>query len=197
MNWSDELKVIWLLPMRTGARSVGQILLKLGFQSSIKDTFPDHALLFPESMSEYQVICNVRNPYSRIVSLYFLTQNNLRKEFTFQYFVENIFEILKGKNTFGIYVNLIRNKKIPDKIIRFENFIEDIMSLDLIQLKYHDLEKTINDHIIFNNFLTEHSEVKKKFTSWKEMYNEELAEIVYNSMEEDFINFNYEKNSWK
>lgn len=196
MNWSDELKVIWLLPTRTGTRSTGEILSKLRFKSNMK-IFPDHGLLFPDSMIEYQVVCNVRNPYSRIVSLFHLTQNNLEKQFTFEYFVKNMFEILQGKNSFGIHVNLSRNPKVPDKIVRLENFFEDVTSLDFIDSRYSFLEKTIQDHILINNFSNEYLTIKGNFNTWKEVYNEELAEIVYNSMEEDFINFDYEKNSWK
>jgi hypothetical protein len=79
-----------------------------------------------------------------------------------------------------------------------ENFEDDIKSLWFVKENFDLLEQTINDNIEKNRYLTEFEEYGfTKKNSWKEYYNEEIAEIVFLKLKGEFDFFNYDKNSWK
>lgn len=88
--------------------------------------------------------------------------------------------------------------KSPDYLIRTENFSDDIKSLWFIKENENSLNNVIESDVNKNKFEKEfelYGFNKKK--SWKEYYNSELAETVYNKLKIDFDYFNYDKNSWK
>ena len=197
MNWSDELKVVWLLPPKTGTRSVGKVLVELGFKSDLDGRVPNHSLQVPVEKSEYNIICNVRNPYSRVVSLFFLYKQNNKEEISFDFFVKNILGRLGGYYQVSIFEGLRYNSMSVNKFIRFENFVEEIYNLTFIQKNKERLENVLKENILEDKFSHEFEHLSNNSKTWKNFYNEDLSEIVYTLVEEDFINFGYEKNSWK
>ena len=56
MNYSDELKVIWLTPMRTATRSCGEVQRSLNFNVSAH-----HGMTIPSKMKNYYLMFNVNN----------------------------------------------------------------------------------------------------------------------------------------
>ena len=203
MNYNDELKVVWITPMRTGTRSSGTIMSKLNFKHDINKVQHDgvvHGIGIPEGKEDYKLIVNIRNPYSRLVSifhLYMFRSKNYDKKFydwiTKQHYIyEDEF--------FNIYIagRLKRLPKEPDFYVRMENFQDDIKSLWFVKDNINLLEQTISDNIDKNRYLSEfESDVFLKKKSWKEYYNEEISEVVYKKMKNEFDFFNYDKNSWK
>lgn len=195
MNWSDKLKVLWYTPARTATRSVGYIMWHHHFQSDGDGRVPNHDRQIPRGKEEYYYIVNVRNPYSRLVSLYYLLNLHHSKDFetTFaDWFHKQTQSYITIKNNSFCISDCIQKK--PDKLIKVENLIEDIQSLFFLNLEDENLQEIIENKIKKNSFLGEFDFPKQ---NWKNFYNEELADQVYSMCEKDFINFNYDKNSWK
>jgi len=202
MNYNDDLKVVWITPMRTGTRSSGAIMSKLDFKSENNNIHQKeivHGIGIPEGKEDYMLIVNIRNPYSRMVSLYYLYLHN-SKQFnqSFDRWVKSNLSFSDYNKSFFILDSLKKLSKLPDLYVRMENFKNDINSLWFVKENFDLLEQTINDNIEKNRYLTEFEEYGfTKKNSWKEYYNEEIAEIVFLKLKGEFDFFNYDKNSWK
>jgi hypothetical protein len=203
MNYNDDLKVVWITPMRTGTRSSGAIMSKLNFKNDINKVQRGgvvHGIGVPDGKEDYNLIVNIRNPYSRLVSifhLYMSRSKNYDKKF-YDWITKKHYIYEDG--FFNIYIagRLKGLPKKPDCYIRMENFEDDIKSLWFVKENFDLLEQTINDNIEKNRYLTEFEEYGfTKKNSWKEYYNEEIAEIVFLKLKGEFDFFNYDKNSWK
>jgi hypothetical protein len=203
MNYNDDLKVVWITPTRTGTRSSGAIMSKLDFKSennNIRQKETVHGIGIPEGKEDYKLIVNVRNPYSRMVSLYYLEMNN-SKQFnqSFDRWVKSNLYFSDYNINFFISESLKKLPKLPDLYVRMENFKNDINSLWFVKENFDFLEQTLKHNIENNLYDSDefHSNGFKKKESWKEYYNEEISEFVYKKMKNEFDFFNYDKNSWK
>ena len=203
MNYNDDLKVVWITPMRTGTRSSGAIMSKLDFKSENNNIHQKeivHVIGVPDGKEDYNLIVNIRNPYSRLVSifhLYMYRSKNYDKKF-YDWITKK--HHINEDEFFNIYIasRLKGLPKEPDFYVRMENFQDDIKSLWFVKENFDLLEQTINDNIEKNRYLTEFEEYGfTKKNSWKEYYNEEIAEIVFLKLKGEFDFFNYDKNSWK
>jgi hypothetical protein len=203
MNYNDELKVVWITPTRTGTRSSGAIMSKLDFKSennNIRQKETVHGIGIPEGKEDYKLIVNIRNPYSRMVSLYYLYMNN-SKQFnqSFDRWVKSNLSFSDYNKSFFILDSLKKLSKLPDLYVRMENFKNDINSLWFVKENFDFLEQTLKNNIENNLYDSDEFQsngfIKKE--SWKEYYNEEISEFVYKKMKNEFDFFNYDKNSWK
>jgi hypothetical protein len=75
MNYTDKHKLLWFAPIRTASRAVGCVLRHLEFIDgvtgrSLERAAHNHVLASPRGKSDYGLICNVRNPYTRMASVY-------------------------------------------------------------------------------------------------------------------------------
>ena len=202
MNYNDELKVVWITPTRTGTRSSGTIMSKLKFKSDnngIHQKETVHGIGIPEGKEDYKLIVNIRNPYSRMVSLYYLYLHNSNQfNQSFDRWVKSSLSFSDYNKNLFILENLKKLPKLPDLYVRMENFKNDINSLWFVKENFDFLEQTLK-HNIENNLYdsrVQFNEFVKK-ESWKEYYNEEISEFVYKKMKNEFDFFNYDKNSWK
>jgi hypothetical protein len=193
MNYSDDLKVVWITPMRTGTRSSGELMKKLNFNGLT------HEINIPEGKNDYDVIVNIRNPYSRLVSLFHMHKfKNKQFNYKFEDWITKDHYILLD-NEYNIYLaNRIQKLKInPSKFIRLEKFSEDILSLNFIKNNSELLQDVIDGSIQKNNYEKEYSEngMEKKF--WKDYYTEELVNKIQVKLRPEFEYFGYDLNSWK
>lgn len=193
INFSDKLKVIWFTPPRTATRSSQHIQKYLNFNVTGM-----HGVNIPKGKKDYFFIHNVRNPYSRLVSIYRLFKQYHKIE-------KNEFKLWATKKlkeerdssvvfTYDYQIYLSKYQfyfpKKPDYIIRFENLESDIRNLWFIKENNSDeLEKVLQENIVFNNFKTECGDEN----NWREQYDDELKEYVYHHLKEDFELFNYSK----
>ena len=188
MNYSETLKVIWATPIRTATRSCIPIQEFFGF-----DVVGDHGLEIPKNKEDYFFVFNTRNPYSRMISIYHLyckhvklVPNNfnvwirkkLEEEVNFSHQTLDYQIFLKKKIT-----------KTPDLIIRLENLYSDVLELPFFDNNSDELFDIFNDNIIKNLYSSGYD--------YNEYYNQDLADYVYSYLEEDFVYFNYNKDSWK
>jgi len=79
MNINRENKIIWWAPERCATKLTAEIFKKLGFEVfdkekqdfvSLSEHYHSHDIVFPEEFKDYKLICNIRNPYDRVLSFY-------------------------------------------------------------------------------------------------------------------------------
>jgi len=155
-----------------------------------------HHTVFGES--RYDVYVNIRNPYSKSISYYFLGQEQNYKK-TFEEFIrESKGDYSHMKNSHLLdYLEAFRDRKLePKKIIRYENLMEDLLSVEIIQ----DNIELFEDEI---------KKLKEGVSPWRskyksellkpycEFFTQELADIVYENQKKFFDFGQYEKDSWK
>ncbi len=79
MSYVDELKIVWMMPMRTATRSSTALIRDYSTFTS-----RGHDLTLPIGKEHYTLIFNIRNPLPRIVSIYWLWglhHGNYKKKF--------------------------------------------------------------------------------------------------------------------
>lgn len=196
MTYSDEYKVCWYTPQRTATRTTHSLLNVLGFKS-----LGTHAFSLPKEREDYMLISNIRNPYSRMVSLFFLYslhKNNFKLDF------EKWCEFVIQDENFDKGYQLHYDKKLGsvnknfDKFIRVEFLSDDLKSLNFIDLSQPKINEVWNKVILENTYNHEfkHIETDSK-KSWYDFYNQNIADLVFMNLEKQFELFGYDRNSWK
>ena len=184
-NVSEKYKYIWWAPERTGSRKVAPILRYFGFIHNNKLIFNDisfsytHNCLSTAQYGDYKLICNTRNPYSRVYSLF---KNYYHKSMDKN--IDSFRNYLKFELTKKDLLEIVLRPKLvryPDYVIRLEYMREDLSKLPFIYDVLTDKQL---------DYLTEHG---KEIDSWEEFYDQEMKDIVYNLLKDHFDFFGYEK----
>ena len=207
-------KIVHIHIPKTGGSSLRKYLKSHGSTHSICSIFDKY---HPHLRTEnYKFITIIRNPYSRLISLYFFNINNpdvpahkfLRSFGSFKKFVHqlknikilDIFETLKvakdkNLNRKELHKYYLEEKVLPhnfkSQYTWFDGKIDVIMRLEQLNqdLKQLDFLKVTD------------KKVSKKNTSshgrWQTYYDQELADVVYDVYKGDFEQLNYDKDSWK
>ena len=188
MNYSDIHKVIWATPIRTATRSCTPIQKYFGFEIN-----GQHDLEIPKGKEDYFFVLNTRNPYNRMISIYHLycTQFQLVPNNFKIWITKKLDEEVNLPNQTLNYQIFLKKKitKTPNLIIRLENLYSDVLELPFFDNNSDELFDIFNDNIIKNVYSSGYD--------YKEYYNQDLADYVYSYLEEDFVYFNYNKDSWK
>lgn len=182
MNVSHDLKTIWWLPEQTGEDVTTNILEKYGFTIEDDVKYPN-----------YTLICNMRNPYDRILSLYFKKHFNnrlVKKELTSSYrtiFNEWIKEAFISNKLIVTTSNIPKftkregnildrwhfNDRTPNKFVRIENYKSDINEVDFIKIE------ELTD-LLDTNFK------EQRTFGFDEMYTFESAKKIYHFHKKHF-----------
>jgi hypothetical protein len=185
-NVSEKYKFEWVAPERTGSRKVAEILNYYGFKCNglpIHDGITvnpyTHRSISNEKYSDYKVICNTRNPYGRVYSLF----KNFYHHFTdkskegFRKFLTQELPRLETINM----VSIKKWDKPFDYIIRLEYMKEDLMKLPFI------LDVLTESQI---DMILSHG---KEIEDWEKFYDNEMKEMVYGYTEHQFKLWGYDK----
>jgi hypothetical protein len=182
--------------MRTATRSTHRLLKTIGFGG-----LNSHIFKFPPTRREYMLISNIRNPYSRMVSLFYIY--SVHKE-RFDLNFENWCEYAVNDEEFDYryqlrYESIIKSTgRSFDKFIRIESYSEDLKTLSFIDLSKPETQEVWNNSILKNRFKNEFKFIETDGRkSWFDFYNQKLADLVFNKLEEQFNLFGYDRNSWK
>jgi hypothetical protein len=183
-NVSEKYKFLWWAPERTGSRGTANVLSYFDFKldgkivSDSTTYYYTHDCLYDKQYDEYKIICNVRNPYGRVLSLFqnFGEKLNTNKE-TFKKYLFD--EVAHGKDSEIIHrPNFI---KTPDYVLRLEHLEEDYSKLPFIKNRFTESQ-------IY--WLSIHG---KPLTNWEEFYDQEMKDFVYDLCEKQFNRFGYSK----
>jgi hypothetical protein len=173
----------------------------------------------PHLNKNYFLFCSIRNPYGRFCSWW--RQNSIFGKYETlisysEYVTRHQQYTREHMNNFNIIFNILKTstrcKKMPDQYLRQECLTEDIKKLPFVNLSNPVVNEALQQHIINNNTsllekkMVFNKTVANKFNNpdrinlirpWKEYYDEELANLVYEFFKEDFKYFGYSKDSWK
>jgi len=204
MNYSDKYKVIWLTPERTASRATLEIMKLLDFP-----THAVHAIRMPEKpgKEDYDLYVNIRNPYSRMVSLHshwHTFEGHHKRDLEFKEWLDFVFsdpidnpssDFLQGEKNENYwntryYESLMKMPMRPKYYVRYEFLEFDLKSLPIVRDNMDILENVFQRYIKENRF-------KSNIPFWKTYYNQDLADYVYEKLQKDFKLFNYHKDSWK
>lgn len=202
MNVSHRHKTIWWAPERTGTKITREILKKYDFfvldsktekEIDMVEHRVSHFNKINEQYSDYILICNVRNPYDRVFSIFLMTfyenialekklHGEIRK--TFNNWVVNAFRAQKmsvkldtnysSKNVdLNYFSKWVFNEKIPDFFIRIEYLVEDLKKLEFVKSDVSwDTEKI--EQLVENNVFKNNRAVK-----FNNMYDFDTAKLIY------------------
>ena len=201
MNISHENKVIWWALEESGEVKMSKILEKYGFivendeftsKSGLKY---DHFVTKSEQLSDYKVLCTIKNPYHRVFSLFLrLEHNNLiiKKKLlpflreNFNYFVNK--SLIPNKlvvKTATLLENETPNMKylekwtfedkIPDYFVKIEDFYDDLSKISFID----DFEPIKGD-------------INQDLYDYRNMYDYDSAKKVYHLYKKHFFLCNYD-----
>jgi hypothetical protein len=184
---SHTFKTIWVFPQQTGEEVTTNFLKKYDF-----DTYNGNDYL------DYHLICNMRNPYDRILSLYFKKHFNnklIKKELTPTYkkmfnewikaaFIPNkLIVSVANLPKFTISgVNQLEkwtfSDKIPNLFVRLENYEDDIRKISFINEEFIDLSQI--------------SLQEQRTFEFNEIYSTESAKKIYHFYKKHFYLCGYD-----
>jgi len=231
MNVSHIHKFIWWAAPRCASRQTAVILGPFKFWQYYPDAPEREGLLYnyfedPDNpnahnhspfthwasiptdidTSDYDLIINVRNPYSWVVSCWHAEFNDLHSNpgaeaKSFEDFIKQRPEEWWTNQEDNTDLQMVKFGRTPKYLIRFENLIESVLTLPFVAEK--------KDHILVQNWIEQTENVSKnllyretyrpelKWKDYKEYYNQELADIVYEKKQNYFKVFGYDRDSWK
>jgi hypothetical protein len=192
MLYHKDFKINYWLPPRTASRMTKEMLMVVGFEGFTPNY---HDLVIYDN--SWDLIVNVRNPYSAYVSAYHTVTHSKTQTFK-EYLDLGNQDHMQGKfmDHWDVGSALKRYNLIPNKIVRYENLQEDILSLDFIKCNLLNLESLIDKLKEGKKPWREHySEIANQ--PYHTFYNQELADIVWERKKYSFELLGYDRDSWK
>ena len=217
MNISHEHKIIWWAPERCGTKATAHIFSKLGFEYFIDETetkkqitddgiyYQSHSLKYPEKYGDYKIICSIRNPYDRMLSI-FSNFTNLGSTFvytkdksqnlvnTFESFIREMLlynkvstkEDLEKRPIQKSYLSKYSfESQLPDFFIKMESLEEDLGKLDFVR------ESKIWKSGYIRDYLSHNPYINVRPYKFNNVYNLESAKRVYEYHKKQFIICDY------
>lgn len=125
-----------------------------------------------EKFDEYLKFCVIRNPYDKMVSLYYYKKSKLSFK-----------EFVKKNDVNNLNIHSINGKSVCDYFIRYEYLEKDIKKLcKKLNIDSYDL-----------SLLPKHKSTQRKNKKhWSEYYDDETKNIVYNKHIKEFELFGYD-----
>jgi hypothetical protein len=194
LNISEKNNCFLWLPVKTASTHAAHVLTNFEFshmrcdyyrriiQSKTNNLHHHHGLYLFDGHEKYKLIVTVRNPYSRIVSMYEWINTNKEIIQPFEVFLSDF-----KKNP----VQPIFEKRIPDYPLRQENLYGDYLKIPFVR------DSELNESGGLKELCEKKLNKGVDRKSVKDYYDQETANIVYVNYKEYFDLFGYDKDSWK
>lgn len=215
MNVSHKHKVIWWAPERTASKLISQIFKHYEFvyyenkkkTNPLGEPYHSHILEIPEGCEDYRLICSIRNPYDRILSLFLnftsvgrtlVYTRDKKPDFIkrFDYFTKELFiyaikerKIVNNEREVPVrdYVSRVNfTTTIPSYFIRMENLVEDLNGLDFIS------ESELWKSGFFNDLIENNKFINRRPYTFDQIYTFEGANRVYQYQKKLFFICGYD-----
>jgi hypothetical protein len=216
MNFSTKHKIIWWAPERCATKLVADIFSNYDFKykeniksepKELTSPYHSHAIFVPEEFNDFKIVCSIRNPYDRALSLFTnftsigsqIVYTKTTKQIFIDRFSEFVIQLLRysevrkldsdpEKNT--VLKNYVAkydfDDRIPDYFIRMEHLKEDLSKLDFIA------ESPLWKSDFFDGFISNNPFMNLKPYSFDDIYTFESAQIVFNYFKKHFFLCNYD-----
>lgn len=212
MNASDKYKIIWWGTAGCGSRSTSEFLRGCGvddlYNHEVKCKVGQCAFThnqgIPPGCEDYKIICTTRNPYSRTISSYLdekVQYGNGEDSYTFEHWFKNVYLAPNRYPTFYADFYMGEWDKIgrkPDYYLKIENLVESLKNIPILS------ELVISEHAVSNHaegnphmFENKFDEYIGRFQNITKYYNQEMADLVFETFKDYFNFFNYDRESWK
>lgn len=193
INISEKHNCFLWFPVKTASSHAAHVLGHFEFshvrsdyyrriiQSKTDTLHHHHGLSLFDGHEDYKLITTVRNPYSRMVSLY--EWMSVSRD------IES-FEVFMGdykKNP----VQPIFEKRIPDYALRQENLFDDYLKIPFVR------NSELNESGILKELCDKKINKGRERKPVKDYYNQDTANIVFTNYREYFDLFGYDIDSWK
>jgi len=218
MNISHEHKVIWWAPERCGTKATAHIFSKLGFEyfktseekeKTINDdgiNYQSHNIDVPDIYKDYQIICSIRNPYDRMLSVFsnftsvgkslVYTKNSHDKlVITYENFIREMLlyrisrsdEDLETRPIQRNYLSKYHFEKlIPNFFIKMESLEDDLGKLDFVK------DSNIWKSGYIQDYLKHNPQINQKPYKFNDVYTIESAKRVYDYHKKHFMLCDYD-----
>lgn len=199
MNYSEEHKVIWLAPERCATKLVSEIFKNYGFKvypskKQLGEEYHSHSIKIHENFEDYKIICSMRNPYDRVLSIFvnltmvgnsavYTKKTKQKFQYKFDSFLEEIFDLPQIKNrennldkfpVFNTYITKLRLDNLNvSKFIKMESLVEDLSDLDFLK----NSELWNSGH--FNEIISKNKHITRRPYKFNEIYSYDGAKRVY------------------
>ena len=216
MNISNKVQWVWWASARCGSRAVSEVLKHYDFfnyqlapilqeSSDIRYVSHSHLCNVPSEYSHYPILMQIRNPYSRMVSywhLYCFKEINNELVVT-----KNFEEYVFGFENHPDHYEQSAKKYKPACYIRYEHLNEDIKKIPFIDMntvQYDFAENVLQNKYKYEGVDDPRGDIRRNITDnryadWQSyyVYNNKVADMVYDLYKKAFQEFGYEKDSWK
>jgi hypothetical protein len=163
-----------------------------------------HEIGIPAGCDDYLVICNVRNPYSHVLSVWHwrnfdIDENNniiIRQTFP---------EWVSGMTGMGEFSPILTYKKQPDIYVRIENYMEDLAKIPFVDLKDPNVQSIIQNQLVQNSytesggsgpeFILRRNKNNPTLSDWQSYYTQKEIDIVAHFYHDAFMKFGYDPKS--
>lgn len=204
MNVSHEHKVIWWAPERTGTMVTHSILKNHNF---FVDDIPmsAHCHSYDNNVLEgYTIICNMRNPYDRMVSIFInysrgnhLLKKKLRVVFKekFNEWIDRVLlsdklvvrvNTLFGDEKYVLIDKWLFNDRVPDLFIKMEDFMSDFGLIGFVASSLEYKNGDLLKHLKKNKYKT------NKNIRFSDVYDFKRAQKVYRVYKKHFFLCGYD-----
>jgi hypothetical protein len=188
MYVSEKYQIQWWFPLHVGSTVTRFLLEDLGFTPY----WGQHPI---DPSCDYDIIVNVRNPYSLALSIW--RHHTPFQEYSFEDYVNDYGgEYVKYSNYDEIdYVKHLYNREHKlKKIVKVENLYDNLTSIDFI----HENKKVISSKL---RDIQEKKGIRRgekiKSLSIEKYYTQNLANIIYENRKKFFDFGGYDRDSWK
>lgn len=144
-----------------------------------------HNPCFFEGHEDFTFISTIRNPYQQVFSDF--PKNGKQTKVDFKEHVERKFQLAKS----DVYNFWNYSERFPDYILRVEKLYEDYLEIPFI--KNSELAKSGG----LKRIIDSNPNKTPLNYSWKDFYDQNIADLVYYNTSSYFDLFKYDKNSWK
>jgi hypothetical protein len=205
-TYSEQERLAVFLPPKTGTMHATFILNHFNFKTNIykKDDDDDdkliseedylihhHNEIIPKGYEDYDVIYTTRNPYTRLVSMYYHDKNMTEYESSYNKTFKQYFSN-RANDGLGNIKRGFNFVKTPKYFIRMEHLYEDYIQIPFMR------GSKLNESGILHELCEKKIHTKKQETkSLKEYYTQDMADHVYESLKPYFDLNGYDKDSWK
>jgi hypothetical protein len=200
---SEQERLAVFLPGKTGTMHATFMLNHFNFKTNTygKDNrelileedyvIHHHCEVIPKGYEHYNVIYTVRNPYTRLVSMYHhderITRDKETTPKTFKQYFSN--KVNNGRFHMNIGFNFI---KIPRYLLRMEHLYEDYIKIPFIR------DSKLNKSGVLYDLCNKKIHTKNQETKpLREYYTQDMADHVYETLKPYFDLTGYDKDSWK
>lgn len=200
---SEQERLAVFLPPKTGTMHAVFILNHFNFITNyhgkddgkfiLKDDYliHHHSKIIPKGYEDYDVIYTTRNPYERLVSVYYHTKRRSEENSPYVKTYKTYFSNLVNNGWLKV-TDDFDFVKTPKYLLRLEHLYEDYIKIPFIR------DSKLNQSGILYELCNKKIHVNTQETKpIKYYYTQDMADYVYETFKPYFDLTGYDKDSWK